>query len=428
MYMAKRRGILLLMSLSAIAVIIVSLVAACGSKSDKSNTNASVSYTSTDQAAKSSSSANAAVDLSQSMNDAAAGLGANSNPTPYNAPGINSNADTSSLSAIDPQLKSLADGMIGQMKSTVVVDTVARARAMRSAHLASAPSATSLTISGYCVDGVGTFKITGSDSSTVTYKEYTVDIVLNACPDSTTSIHSVSTGTIHVYEKELNDNSSVNRHATIDLTALDYNSAVLTKTKKAKGDFNADESGSLTSRTGTNSANGSYSETVPVSGGEQVGTFYFTSLSGAWTWDLASNVKTVSNTLNGSFGYSIVSPTGSLKLDIALANLQDKVRHNDIGSLLGSRDRWINGSITITWTPDLSVYGCIGGTITFTTAQATPLHYSIPASNCPASGTLVINNATIIYGNPIVIKVGNDQKTFNSCAEMDHDGLCGGNN
>jgi len=426
--MEKRRGFLLFLSMSAIAMLIVSLVAACGSKSDKSNTNASVSYTSTDQAAKSGSSANAAVDLSQSMNDAAAGLGTDSNPTAYNAPGVNSSADTASLSAIDPQLKSLADGMIGQMKSTIVADAVAKARAMRSAHLASAPSATSLTIHGFCVDGVGTFTITGSDSSTVTYKEYTVDIVLNACPDSTSAIHSVSSGTIHVYEKELNDNSSVNRHATIDLTALDYNGAALTKTKKAKGDFNADESGSLTSRTGTNSANGSYSETIPVTGGEQVGTFYFTNLSGAWTWNLASSVKTVSNTLNGSFGLNVTSPSGSLKLDIALANLQDRVRHNDIGSLLGSRDRWINCSITITWTPDLSAYGCIGGTTTFTTAEATPLHYSIPASKCPATGTLVINNATIIFGNPIVVKVGNDQTTFASCAEMDHNGLCGGNN
>lgn len=424
--MVKRRERLLFPWLFAVVVLVVS-IAACGSKSEKSSSNASVTYTSSDQAAKSGSSANAAVDLSQSMNDAAAGLGANSNPTAYNAPGVASGADTSSLSAIDPRLKSLADGMIGQMKSTVVVDAVAKARTMRAAHLASAPSATSLTISGYCVDGAGTFTITGSDSSTVTYKEYTVDIVLNACPDSTGSLRSVSSGTIHVYERELNDNSSVSRRATIDLTALDYNGATLTKTKKARGDFNADESGSLTSRTGTNSANGGYSETVPVSGGEQVGAFSFTNLSGAWTWNLASSVKTVTNTLNGSFGFSVTSPSGSIKLDIALANLQDKVRHNDIGSLLGSRDRWINGSITIAWTPDLSVYGCIGGTTAFTTAEATPLHYSIPTSKCPATGTLVINNATIIFGNPIVIKVGDEQTTFSSCAEMDRDGLCGGN-
>ena len=429
--MSKRRKILLYLVLTTVVFLAVSLVVSCGSKNDK-NGSTTVTYTSSEQAAKSTSSANAAVDLSQSMNSAAADLTSSSPDNTYKTPGINSSTDTSSLSAIDPQLQVFADGMLGQMKSAAVTNTISKARAMRSAGLASAPSPTHVTITGTCSGGTGTFTITGTDTSTVTYKEYTIDIVLETCSDSTNTVHSVSNGSIHVYDKEMLDNSSSNRVANIHLTALDYDGATLKKTKIANGDFTANESGTSTSRSGSNSANGSYSEIVPGSGGgNQVGTFYFTNLGDQWTWDIVSNVKTVTNTMNGSFGYSIVSPTGSLKLDIALTNLQDKVRYNNyLDPLFGSRDRWINGSITITWSPDLSLYGCIGGTITYTTAVATPLHYvtSLAADKCPASGTLVINNATIVYGNPIVVTVGNDQKTFATCSQMDNNGLCGGNN
>lgn len=84
----------------------------------------------------------------------------------------------------------------------------------------------------------------------------------------------------------------------------------------------------------------------------------------------------------------------------------------------------MNGSIIISWTPDLSLYGCIGGKINFATPDDLPLHFDAVLSNCPSSGTLQVNNATIVYGTSITVTVGKDVKTFTACTDMGNGGMC----
>jgi hypothetical protein len=307
---------------------------------------------------------------------------------------------------------------------------MSKARASKAkASMAAGPGTPgTVTISGVCSGGTGTFTITGTDSSNVSYVEYTVDIRFDSCRDvpDTAGIYSITTGTIHVYDKEMAGNAANTRNATLDLTAEKYdslNADAHVKTDVAKGIFDGTDSGTATSRSGRNSASGSFSEKDWAK--NETGTFYFTNLVGDWTWEDASGVKTTANTANGNFGLLFVPDSGqSLKLNIGLTNLINKVQKN----LDTSWDQWVNGSVTISWTPDLSAFGCKSGRVTFTTADATPLHFAAPDSTCPSSGTLQINNATIVYygaedpGN-ILITVGTGTASVPDCTWL-QGGIC----
>jgi hypothetical protein len=393
-----------------------------------------VTYSDPTEAANGASSAKASVDMTSAMSEAAAGLSSSSsNPEGY-APGKGGTTatDTSSIANIDPKLKTLVDGMLASMKAPVVQNAVSKARASKAkVSMAAGPGNPGVvTISGLCSGGTGTFTITGTDSSNVgTYVEYTVDIRFDSCRDvpDTAGIYSITTGTIHVYDKEMAGNTAITRNATLDLIAEKYdslNSDLHVKTDVVKAAFNATDSGTAISRSGRNTANGSFSEKDWVK--NETGTFYFTNMTGDWTWDDVSGVITVANTANGNFGLNFVNASAqTLTLNIGLSNLQNKLRFNADASI----DQWVNGSVTITWTPDLSIFGCKSGRITFTTADATPLHYFNNLDTCPDSGTLQINNATIVYFGPddpsnIVITVGALSVTRPNCLSMEG-GICG---
>jgi hypothetical protein len=417
--MYKQKRWLQFVSLLSLILFMVTTVVSCGGGSSSSPVStggvATVTYTNADQAASGGASAKASVDLSNSMSTAAAGLTSSSNPSGY-APGKGpAPVDTTSIASLDPRLKSLVDGMLSRMQSAAVKSAVANAN--QKAGMAPGTPGT-VTISGTCSGGTGTYSVTGNDTSTVDYKEYTVDISLTSCQDVAGTDYSQLTGTIHVYDKEMTDLSSIVRNASVNLTAKKYVANALSKTDVLNGTFDKNDSAILSGRSGMDIANGSFSETDASSG--DVGTFYFTNLTNNWSWVSASGVTTRVDTVNGSFGFNATSPGGSITLNIALSNLQNKMRLN----LNGSRDQWVNGSIIITWTPDLSLYGCIGGKINFTTPDAAPLHFDTVLSTCPSSGTLQVNNATIVYGTPITVTVGTDVKTFNACTDMGNGGMC----
>jgi hypothetical protein len=413
-----------LASMLSVSVLLVGLVISCGSNSSDSGAQP-VTYSDPGEAANGASSAKASVDMTSAMSDAAAGLSStSSNPEGY-APGKGGTTatDTSSIANIDPKLKTLVDGMLASMKAPVIQNAVSKARASKAKVSMSPGSPGVVTITGLCSGGTGTFTITGTDSSNVgTYVEYTVDIRFDACRDvpDTAGIYSITTGTIHVYDKEMAGNTAITRNATLNLTAEKYNSSdVHVYTDEVNATFDATDSGSATSRSGRNTSNGSFSETDWSK--NETGTFYFTNMTGDWTWDDVSGVITVADTANGNFGLNFVNASQTLTLNIGLSNLQNKLRFNADASI----DQWVNGSVTITWTPDLSFLGCKSGMVTFTTADATPLHFINNLDTCPDSGTLQVNNATIVY-NPgnIVITVGTGTISFSDCSLM-QGGICG---
>jgi len=419
-----------LASMLSVSVLLVGLIISCGSNSSD-NGSQPVTYSDPTEAANGASSAKASVDMTSAMSEAAAGLSSSSsNPAGY-APGKGgiTATDTSSIANIDPKLKTLVDGMLASMKAPVVQNAVSKARASKAkVSMATGPGNPGVvTISGLCSGGTGTFTITGTDSSNVgTYVEYTVDIRFDSCRDvpDTAGIYSITTGTIHVYDEEMAGNTAITRNATLDLTADKFNSSyMVVKTDVVKATFDATDSGSATSRSGRNTANGSFSEKDWST--NETGTFYFTNMTGDWTWDDVSDVITVANTANGNFGLNFVNASQTLTLNIGLSNLQNKLRFNANASI----DQWVNGSVTITWTPDLSIFGCRSGRITFTTADATPLHYFDNLDTCPDSGTLQVNNATIVYYGPddpthIVVSVGALSVPLIDCTYMEG-GICG---
>jgi len=431
--MNRDRVVKMVSVLSVSAMLVAGLIISCSGGKSSDNGPGTVTYTDATQATGGASSAKASVDLSSSISDAASGLSSFSNSSGYSAPGKGgaTTTDTSSIASIDPRLKKLVDGMMASMKTPAVTSAVSKARASKAKVSMSPGTQGHWTFSGVCSGGTGTFNISADDTSDIggAYVAYTVNIYFDSCRDAIdpiTGLYSVTTGTIHAYDKKMAGNTANTRNATIDLTAQKYNiSDALMATDVAKGTFNSNDSGTSTSRTGRNTANGSFSEhDVAMS---ETGTFYFTNLASDWTWDVdLAGVETVANTGNGNFGLLLAPDYGqSLRLNIGLSNLINKAQKNvDL-----SWDQWVNGSITIGWTPDLSALGCKSGRITFTTSDLTPLHFATLDSTCPSSGTLQVNNATISYYDPnidvnnIVITVGTSSASVPDCTGL-QGGIC----
>lgn len=422
--MRKKSVIMQVASLLSLTALLVAPIISCGGGSSDSGPK-TVTYTSAAQAAAGSSSAKASADMSDAISAAALDLSSSSNPSGY-APGKGISAkavDTSGIANIDPRLKVLVDKMLVRMKAPEVKAAVSKARSFKTM---SAPlSFATVTASATC-PGDGNFTVTGSDTSTDVYNEYTVDVLFSSCTDTTGPTKTTLDGSMHVYDKEMIGTTSITREASVNITAKNYiNYSTLDTTDTINGNFNSTDIGS----SGANLADGSFSETDAATG--DVATFYFTNMTGAWTIAYDPGVSTtIAKTVNGKFGFTIVSDSGTFGLDIALANLQDKNQYNWSNNDIVSLDEWVNGSITISWTPDLSAYGCVAGIITFTTADATPIHMPVVANyvTCPTSGVLTVNNATIEYGKPpltgVTVTVGMDSASYPDCYSIGNGGMC----
>ncbi len=59
---------------------------------------------------------------------------------------------------------------------------------------------------------------------------------------------------------------------------------------------------------------------------------------------------------------------------------------------------------------------------TFTTAEGTPLTFTDEFDECPNTGTIQVNNATIVFGTPIAVTVNGVTQNYADCTAMDSAG------
>jgi hypothetical protein len=142
-------------------------------------------------------------------------------------------------------------------------------------------------------------------------------------------------------------------------------------------------------------------------------------LTNNWTHEtVAGPVVTDTATLNGSYNLSVTSGYGTGGLTITPRNMQFKVR--TYATL--TYDEWLNGSIVTVFSPA----NCASGTVTFTTAESTPLTFDSAIDDCPNSGTIQVNNATIVFGTPIAVTVNGTTQYYADCLAMEiaGNGMC----
>ncbi len=408
----KRFGVLAL-----IAVLVLGLAvyfAACGGGGGGSSSN-TVTYSSPSQAASSSQAVTGAVVLSGTVGSAADTAGS-AIPAGY-APALRAKAvDTSAIANIDPRLKTVVDKMVADLKSTTITGSLAKARSLKTANLA--PSLTStINVSNPCAGG-GSYTISGTDSSTGTYSEHTVSVVYNSCQDSATYPYVVLSGSLSAYDKHLFDGSSDTANVTAtSLSLTTHENSTISATDTLNGTFNKTENVTSNATGTVTSGQGSVNGTFTVADSSGTGTFSITNFSDISTLTTTTTSTTDEHTFNGSFSLALSGGGNTFTFTLALSNLDDKIATYAANS---SQDEWINGTITMTWSPDLGG-ACIPGTITLTTAAATPIHTPSPSS-CPTSGTITVNNATIQFGVPsgseVTVTVGSTSQIFTDCYSL----------
>lgn len=399
--------LLLLVSLSLWAL------ASCGGGGG--GNSGGTQLTATQQAAASSSAAQGAIALSSDV-AWVAGIASGYIPPTY-APGKGGiQTDTAAIANIDPRLKNVVDKMMAQVSRHAVKSTIAKSRS-----LSKVLSAATSTASIPC--DAGTIEVSDTLSSSGTATTHTLSITYNNCQyDVYLSRTNGFISAVHTIDSIVSfETASVVMNLT-DTTYTDFSYSVASDVFALNGTFVS----SITGTTGGSaSALGTFGWTMydPVYG-TMVMSLYFgtgaTPITDTWTSLASGGTTTATHTANGQYGMTISAGGQSVSLGITLSNLVDTVVTS-----AGGVDEWINGSISIGWTPDLSQWGCLNGTYVFTTLV--PIHYVGYA--CPTSGKVRVNNAVIEFGNPAGynVKVTLDSgpsEVFTDCDSMGG-GMCG---
>lgn len=409
--MLKRNGFMKVVSLLLLSVLFIATAVSCGGGGGESGPPPAFNYSDPNQAASASSEAAGSVAFTQTMGGVASAMaGDGAAQGGYSAPNKRKTANTDAIANIDPRLKTLVDKMVSQLQTPAVKNATMKTRTK-------VYQSASVDIGGTCdplAPNPGTYQVSGTDNtgdaSASIYKEATVTITFNACRDSVTLTEM--SGTMQLYWKYMLDGSSATANVSANLVNKEYDAGFInvTGTGTLNGTFNSVNN--VTS--GTDYANGSFSFT-DVNG---TGTFFFTGLTNNWSsiTDTDGNqVDTV--TVNGSFGLTATFTDGmqtyTVGLTITLSGLEDKWRMNISDN---SIDHWLNGSISLVWSPAY----CQSGTITFTTADATPMHYASISDTCPDTGTVQVNNATIVFEpTQITVTAGGTSQTYPDCTAME---------
>jgi hypothetical protein len=370
-------------------------------------------YSNGDQAASSASEAAGTVALVDTMNAAASGMVESSADQAGYAPNKRRSTDTTAIAAIDPRLKTIVDRMVGQMQSTSAKTAANKARMKMN-------MATQVNLSTNC-SSTGTFSVSGtsnSDDASRAYDEATVVITFNDCRDS--GDWTEMDGTIELYSKITPSapamlTSAISNVTANNLTFKQYSAGSFTtvaETGVINGTFNSTYD--VTSASAY--SNGSFNFTNHMTA--ESGEFFFNNLTSNWSTSSDSGATTEEVTINGSFGFSFTAGQNSISLTIGLSNLEFRERTNADATV----DKWLNGTLSVVWNPLV----CASGTITFTTADATPLHYSSISDTCPDTGTLQVNNAAIVFGTTIYVTVNGVTYPYASCVAMEAagDGMC----
>jgi len=400
-----------------VMLLAVGSIISCGSKSNDS------SSTTTSQAASSSSSAKGAVSLSDTVG-MSADIAKDTIPATY-APGkTGSSVNTEDIAGIDPRMKDVVDKMVLMLQKTGAKTTASKAALSKS--VSSAPSVTVTATGQPCAAG-GTFDVTYTLATAGTETTWNLSMTFTDCRDASLD-HDLVNGTITaVHTKNSSSSDYEHAHVVANLTDTVFDDPVTmaTGTFIMNGTFDSIATNNHT--IGTRSALGSFTWRIPSAGGETSMVFSFgsgsTPVTDVWSKTTDGTGTTVTRTGNGSYNLAITTPSSALALAVSLSSLKHDLL---IYSADGSTDEWINGAVTIAWTPDLSQWGCLAGTYTFTTALNTPVHTPF-LGVCPTAGTVAVNNATIEYGKPsgvqVTVTVGGLSETFASCGALGK-GLC----
>jgi hypothetical protein len=363
-----------------------------------------VNYSTADQAAAGAASVSGAMSLTSVVGEAAnMAIGA---VPEYASSRKAKAADTSAIANIDPRLKNVVDKMVADLKSPTIMKAVAKARSFKTA------SSLDSTITASVSCGVsGYFTVSGADTSTATYNELTIDVAYYNCIEGTVTDYTVASGSLHVYGKDMLDNTGSTGNITATtLTLATYVSSTLSETDAINGTFGSVYSlGTNSVETYSNSVNASFSVTFANDIRFSLG---MNNLSGIEVRTPGTTYDTDDDTMNGSIVFDISDATSSLfAVTLAFTGLNDKYQYNTDGST----DEWLNGTISISWTPDMGG-NCMPGAITL--ATIVPIHSA--AGACPTSGTITANNATIEFGNPdppqVTVSVGGDSRVFSDCS------------
>jgi hypothetical protein len=410
MMMVKRyyRNIAILLSLTAlISVVVVS----CGGGGGN---DGGTTLTATQQAAASASAAQGAIALSSQV-AGAADLASGYIPANY-APGKGGlQADTAAIANIDPRLKNVVDKMLAQVNRHAAKSTMAK-----SISLGKVLSAATITSSATITCDAGTIVVNDTLSSSGTSTTHTLSITYNNCKDNAfLSIANGSLSAVHTLASSETASVVLN---LIDTTYTDISYSVASDVFALNGTFVS----SITGTTGgSSSALGTFGWTMldPVNG-NIVMSFNFgtgaTPISDTWTKLVSGGTTTETHTANGQYGLTISASGQSVTLGITLSSLIDRVVTS-----VGGVDEWINGSVAIGWSPDLSQWGCLNGTYVFTTTS--PIHTASLSAYCPTSGVVQVNNALIEFGKPggynvkITLQPSGPSEVFVDCMSLGGD-------
>jgi hypothetical protein len=315
-------------------------------------------------------------------------------------------SNKNSLAAIDPRLKTAVDKMIGMLQSASVKNATMKARQAKAMQKA-------VSFSTICSAGSGTVTITGTDNSDLasaaTYTEATVTLTFDHCRDNYIN-YTEENGSMSLYWKRMIDGSSTIATVTatnyVTKTYSDSAYTILSETGTVNGTFSVTDN--VTSGSASINANFNYDNVTAA----QSMSLTMSNLTNNWTHETAGPVVTDTTTLNGSFKLSVTDNFGTGGFTITPRNMQFKVRTN---TGFFSYEEWLNGSIVMVFSPA----DCASGTVTFTTEESTPLTFTDEFDECPNSGTVQVNNATIVFGTQIAVTVNGTTKTYGDCFAMD---------
>jgi hypothetical protein len=416
----KRFGLLALMSVLVLGLAIYFV--SCGDGGGGTaggGGNPPVNYTSPSQAASSSQAVTAAIALSSAVGSAA-DLAGSQIPAGY-APSFRAKAvDTSSVGNIDSRLKTAVDKMIADLKKPIITGALAKTSALKTANLAPF-LASSITASTSCAGG-GYYAISGSDTSTISYTEKAITVTYYNCRDTALSSYDIVSGSLQAYHKHMLDGSSdIKNVTTTSLSITSYLTPTMYFTDTLNGTFDNSltVAGNVTS--GQSAVNGSIQEISYFDSTVINATVGFNNISDVWssiTTTSSGTVTTEEHTSNGSITFDISSGGSAFTFVLSLSQLADKVRTNaDL-----SEDEWINGSISMNWSPNPDASACLPGTLTISTVADTPIHTPTYGS-CPTSGTITLNNATIQFGVPtgtvgVLVTVGTSSVSLSDCYSL----------
>ncbi len=407
-----------------VAVLVLSLgfvLSACSSGGGGGGGATVVTYATTTQAAAATATESSTMTTMSTQMTSGMSMGLSSVPAGYAAKFAKRNS-SGDIGSIDPTMKMMVDKMAARSKSPAIQKAIMKARSFK------AKRVTSINTSIDCDNiGSGTISIVGSNNylDTATADISTYDITFTNCRDN--SFYTVTNGTIHI-----EDNSSrsapytYTSSLTANLTDSVYDSTYTTLQNQSVLNgtfFDIDQTTS-----GSFGANGSFVLTIPAQ--SAVFTYAFTNLNDTWTstHNNTDGSDTDVDNVSGTFTISVASG-GTTNFAFSLsAGLVDKWQIMNDGPT-GTQKNWINGSITLSWVPDLTAYGCLPGSITFATDEADPLIYkSATGYSCPVSGTLSINNAVIEFGTSsgtatdIIVTVNGSSEVYPSCTALEATG------